>query len=169
VDDGQLAFAGGVSPPAWVAALAWLKARAGADRTPGGSVVLGADTICVVDDRLLGQPADEDEARRMIRAMEDREHDVVTGVAMCSTEQGERLIFVDRARVRVGRIGEDAISAYVASGSWRGKAGAYNLEERMEAGWPLTCLGDPTTVMGLPMRKLAALLSGRVANETEQT
>ena len=50
------------------------------------------------------------------------------------------------------------IYSYVAGGEWRGKAGAYNLSERIQAGWPIECKGDPTTVMGLPMRKLSRLL-----------
>lgn len=162
VDDGELRHFGAVTPAEWVAALAWLKARSGVRAAPEGSVVLGADTVCVVDGRVLGQPADEGDAARMIREMASREHDVITGVALCSVvgvdRAGERLIFVDRATVRVGALGEDAISSYLRSGSWRGKAGAYNLEERTEAGWPLECIGDPATVMGLPMRKLRALL-----------
>jgi septum formation protein len=56
-----------------------------------------------------------------------------------------------------GDVDDDAIDEYVASGQWRGKAGGYNLEERLEAGWPIECEGDPTTVMGLPMRRLAAM------------
>jgi len=65
-----------------------------------------------------------------------------------------RWLVADRAVVRVGPISDEQIEAYVASGEWRGKAGAYNLSERIEAGWPIECLGDPTTVMGLPMRRL---------------
>jgi len=62
----------------------------------------------------------------------------------------------------VGAIDDGRIEAYVWGGDWRGKAGAYNLSERVEAGWPITCEGDPATVMGLPMRRLPAWL-GRFA------
>jgi septum formation protein len=67
-------------------------------------------------------------------------------------------MFTDRATVRLGRIAPPEIDGYVASGQWRGKAGAYNLAERLEAGWPITYEGDPGTIMGLPMRRLAPLL-----------
>ena len=68
-------------------------------------------------------------------------------------EQGRRL-FAERANVRMGRLGDDEIARYVAGGEWDGKAGAYNLRERIDGGWPLEYDGDPTTIMGLPMRAL---------------
>lgn len=161
VDDGVLER-GGVSPEVWVAALAYLKAMAGLSAASAGSLVLGADTVCEVDGRLLGQPADEAEALAMLRAMSDREHGVLTGVALVWDEGGatRRDVFVDRARVRVGALSEASLAEYVASGLWRGKAGAYNLSERLEAGWPIEYAGDAGTIMGLPMERLAARLRG---------
>jgi septum formation protein len=60
--------------------------------------------------------------------------------------------------VTVGPIPETEITAYLDSGQWRGKAGAYNLAERLQAGWPISVEGDPGTVMGLPMVRLAERL-----------
>ena len=59
-----------------------------------------------------------------------------------------------------GRLGAAlmAIEGYLAGGGWRGKAGAYNLSERIEAGWPIEVQGDPGTVMGLPMEILSPML-----------
>lgn len=154
IDDGGLT-PGRVTPEQWVAALAYLKARSallgGATRAP---IVLGADTMVVSDRGVMGQPVDEVDAERMLRALRDAEHDVVTGVALVDAGTGRRMMFADRTRVRVGRISDAQIAEYVASGLWRGKAGAYNLAERMEAGWPITVEGDPGTVMGLPVRVL---------------
>src|SRR5690606_31360454 len=87
VDDGPLSPGAACSPRQWVAALAYLKAAAvwslgGAGAA--GATVLGADTVCSVEGRLLGQPRDEAEAGAMIRAVEDREHEVLTGVALVS-------------------------------------------------------------------------------------
>lgn len=157
IDDGSLE-PGACSPRQWVAALAYLKAAAVARSGAGsGATVLGADTVCAVDGRLLGQPRDAAEAEAMIRAVEDREHEVLTGVALVSSEN--RTFLADVAVVRVGRIGDEAIGEYIASGNWRGKAGGYNLSERLEAGWPIEVTGDPGTVMGLPVRRLAPLLA----------
>ena len=69
-----------------------------------------------------------------------------------------RLLFADTARVRVGALPDALLEEYLASGLWRGKAGAYNLTERVEAGWPLEWDGDPGTIVGLPIERLRPLL-----------
>lgn len=163
--DDALLVKGSVTPEQWVAALAHLKARGGAAtlgvRAAEG-VVLGSDTVVVKNDRVIGQPADEDDARRIIELLERGEHTVVTGVALLFPRR-HRLLFTDAARVKVGDIGPMRIAEYVASGEWRGKAGAYNLEERLTDGWPIDYRGDPGTIMGLPMRRLAPVLERALA------
>jgi septum formation protein len=167
IDDAEL-LPGRVAPAQWVAALAYLKAAAGLELLRGRGLegpllILGADTACVKGSRLIGTPTDAAEAEETIRALQDGVHDVVTGVALirqsAPTAGIMRQIFADRARVTVGHIGEDRIREYVASEQWRGKAGGYNLVERIEAGWPIEYEGDPTTVMGLPMRALMERLA----------
>lgn len=162
VDDARLS-PGEVTPEQWVASLAFLKASAGIERLPAADpdehwLILGADTLVVQGDRLIGQPHDADDAREIVRALADASHLVHTGVALLDPRRGYRHIFVDTAEVTVGPIPEAEIDAYVAGGQWRGKAGAYNLHERLEAGWPITFTGDPTTIVGLPMKRLLVLL-----------
>ena len=169
IDDGELRH-GQVPPEWWVMALAYLKARRVADTISESvrwqardSLVLGADTICAVGRSVLGQPRDADDARRMLRLMRGREHRTITGVCLlrtalkpdaCSLTPHWRFIVFDAAIVRIGDLSDAEIDDYIASGDWRGKAGAYNLAERIAAGWPISCMGDPTTVMGLPMQRL---------------
>jgi septum formation protein len=176
LDDGVLR-SGCVRPEAWVMALAYLKARRvaamlrneqdcwGAGR-PDDSLwsamrgtVLGADTVCVAASQVLGQPRDAADARRMLELLRDSQHVTLTGVCLLTPSVGRRAWLWDAATVHVGDLSPDQIDSYLASGDWRGKAGAYNLSERIESGWPVTCDGDPTTVMGLPMRKLTAILA----------
>jgi septum formation protein len=160
IDDGTL-VRGAVTPPEWVMALAYLKARWVADALAGDGaegIVLGADTMCVHGDRMLGQPADAAAARTMLCAFRDTVHETMTGVCLLRLDDRRRWLLVDRARVSVGHVGDEAIDAYVESGQWRGKAGGYNLAERQAAGWPIECAGDPATVMGLPIRRLAPWL-----------
>lgn len=167
LEDGDLR-PGAVSAEQWVAALAYLKAAAGRLHVPRHDdrvLVLGADTACVQDGRLIGTPLTDAEAREMLRAFSGRTHRVITGVSILDTKTGRRHLFVDDATVSVGPLSDRQIDEYVASGDWRGKAGAYNLSERQGAGWPIACTGDPTTVMGLPMRALARRLrriTGRI-------
>jgi len=160
IDDADV-VRGAVGPRQWVMALAWMKARWVADRLRDEGrhgTVLGADTLCVLGDRLLGKPEDAAAARAMLAILRDATHETITGVCLLDVGGGERELFVESAGVRWGWISDDELDRYVASEAWRGKAGAYNLSERVEAGWPIMCEGDPTTVMGLPMRRLSPWL-----------
>jgi septum formation protein len=142
--------------------MAYLKARAGLDQWHRDGAdrrfVIGADTICVQHGRIFGQPLDAEDARRMLTAFDDAEHEVVTGVAVIDSAGGARDIFVDRAKVWWDGVGAERIEAYVAGGQWAGKAGAYNLAERVEAGWPIRYEGSPNTIMGLPIEQLRVRL-----------
>ena len=163
VDDGDLVCPAGVPPGHWVAALAYFKAAAVARSLilgfpPDPVIVLGADTVCVVGDKILGQPKDARHAREMIQVMASATHTVHTGIALLVFPARTRLIFTQSAVVRVGHIGAEELGDYLLSNLWQGKAGAYNLEERIEAGWPIEYEGDPTTVMGLPMDVLSPIL-----------
>lgn len=160
---------GTVGPDQWVAALAYMKAVAGRDLlrdrgTRERFLVLGADTTCVKDGKLIGTPQTAQEAKRMIDGLSGGEHEVITGVALLDTRTLQRHMFVDRARVRVGVIPQEEINRYVTSGEWQGKAGGYNLRDRLAAGWPITFEGDPTTIMGLPMTALTSRLT-RIASK----
>lgn len=165
IEDSTL-IPGGVDPDWWVISLAYLKARAGLDVFQGisraGDVVLGADTACVRDGRMLGTPRDGAEAAAIIRALSKGRHDVLTGVALIDIATGTRTLFMDRASVWLGELSDEEISAYVATGQWQGKAGAYNLCERSEAGWPIEYVGDPSTITGLPMKLLIKALERMV-------
>ena len=162
-DDGLLC-PGPVPPAWWVVALAYLKARWVADLLghrgdDTAGTVLAADTLCVQDGVMLGQPSSVDDARAMLTRLRGAEHQTLTGVCLVARPGGARRLFVDAATVRVGTIPGRAIEEYLAGGAWRGKAGAYNLEERVQAGWDMVCEGDPSTVMGLPMRRLEPWLA----------
>lgn len=163
VDDGVL-IRGGVTPAEWVASLAYFKAAAARERitttgyNTGEAVILGADTVVRKGESVIGQPVDAADAERIIRILQDGEHDVLTGVAFVDAATGRRDMWVDRARVRVGEIGDARITEYVQTGAWRGKAGAYNLSERIADGWPIEYDGDPGTIMGLPMQRLSERL-----------
>ena len=170
VDDGPLE-PGQAEPEAWVMALAYLKAVAGARTVahaePAYDAVIGADTVCVCPNGLvIGQPADADDARRMIRGFVNRSHRVLTGIAIVQPGTPRRELFVDVATVTLGEVSGAEIDAYVESGNWAGKAGGYNYSERLAAGWPLSCAGDPKSVMGLPVGRLNRRLGAFLANTT---
>ncbi|MCC6579199.1 MAG: Maf-like protein [Phycisphaeraceae bacterium] len=151
----------GVTPPELAMRLATRKALSmrGTEvvkRHPG-AVVLGADTLIVHHDgSLAGTPTNAAEARAMLKKFVGRRHQVVTGVALWSTEDDRVDAFADVADVDVGSVSDDAIDQYLQGNGWRGKAGGYNLHERLAAGWRIVVHGESTTVVGLPMPMLLA-------------
>ncbi len=133
------------------------KARevAGRAGVPEGGAVLGADTEVILDGRVLGTPADAEAARRELASLAGRTH-VVRSAVCVITQRGEREL-VDDARVTFRPLSDEAIDRYVATGEWRDRAGGYAIQgagaalvERIE--------GDYTTVVGLPVGRLASLL-----------
>jgi septum formation protein len=173
VDDGQLPTPSRQRVPLrdWVASLAYLKARAGLRvlRREGvdlaDAIVIGADTLVECGGEVLSKPEEASDAERMIRMVLNRDHRVLTGVAIIDCADPilpTRRIFTDSATVRVGALSDDQILAHLASGSWRGKAGGYNLAEQLEWNWPMEVVGDPGTVMGLPVSRLRGIL-GRMS------
>jgi len=153
----------------WVASLAFLKTRAGADSLSRSGVnvddcvVIGADTLVDQDGQVLSKPLDAADAERMIKLVRNRTHEVLTGVALLHPGSGTRYVYTDRAVVTVGAIDDAEVAAYVAGGKWRGKSGAYNLDEQLKAGWPLRAEGDPGCVVGLPTRSLMPRLKAFIA------
>lgn len=147
--------------PATAQRLAERKARSFSadDMSPfPAAVLLAADTLGVTAaGRLIGTPETRPEAHAMLAALIGQTHTIVTGVALRHPD-GRIQTFADTAEVHLGHVNEDQLSRYLDSDQWVGKAGGYNLIERQHAGWPITVTGDPATVMGLPMRRLGAVL-----------
>ena len=144
-------------PPAWAEALAYFKARAVAEGNPG-CWVLGADTVVACRGKLLGKPADADDARRMLQLQAGRESAVITGVSLVRVAARiERIIRHDRTRVWM-RDDAAAIAVYVAGTEWRGKAGAYGIQD---VGDRLIqrIAGSFSNVVGLPLECLGRLLA----------
>jgi len=162
IDDGELDPPPGADPASWVMALAHLKARSSLDACAHelgqDAVVLGADTVCVRSGRVIGQPRSGDDAREIIRAMRDATHEVLTGVAILGSRERVRDLFVDRSVVTLGAIHDDEIDRYINTGAWEGKAGAYNIGERLSAGWPIEFVGSADSIAGLPLARVLARL-----------
>ncbi|HEX8853331.1 MAG TPA: Maf family protein, partial [Pyrinomonadaceae bacterium] len=145
----------GEEPEAYVRRLAQEKAAAVAATRLFGLVV-GADTVVVSDGRVLGKPRDEEDARRMLRLLAGRWHEVLTGVALVRAESGRALVGCERTRVRFGALSEREIEAYVATGEPADKAGAYGVQGRA-ALFVEAIEGDYWNVVGLPVRLLYKL------------
>lgn len=146
----------GESPESYVQRLAREKALAGRALLGSGAVaVLGADTTVVVDDRILGKPADRDEGLQMLEALSGREHRVMTAVALASREACEVRLVTSVVRFRT--IAASEAAAYWASGEPCDKAGGYAIQ-----GWGAVFVaelrGSYSGVVGLPLCETAQLL-----------
>lgn len=141
-------------PVALAEALAYFKARSVAETCPATSV-LGADTICACNQRVMGKPADADHARAMLHELSHNRHAVVTGIAVLAGVR--RRIASDVTWVTMRPMTPDDIEEYVASGEWYGKAGAYAIQESADR-YVERLDGSFTNVVGLPMELLGRLL-----------
>lgn len=139
----------------YVAHLAWRKALAVASRR-GSGLVLGADTACAVGDEILNKPTDRADAERMIRLQEGRDTAVATGLCLVRAGRGDWVGAVERSIVRFRPLTTAERTGYLDSGRWRGKAGAYGLQD--DDPWVRIAEGSWSNVVGLPMERLAALL-----------
>jgi septum formation protein len=136
---------------AYVQRLARAKAAAVAARLDRG-LVLGADTVVVVEGEILGQPRDDEDARRMLKLLSGKWHEVVTGVALLRVgHEAEALVDHVRTRVRFAEISTDEINWYLGTGEPKGKAGAYAVQGRA-ALLIEEIEGDYFNIVGLPIR-----------------
>jgi septum formation protein len=132
------------------------KARSVSGRA--GETVLGVDTIVVIDGEVLGKPADADEAAAMLTLLAGSTHLVVSGLTLIDGID-ERTAHAQTV-VRFRALDAAAIDAYVARGEWKGRAGAYAIQES-GAALVSGIEGDFFNVVGLPVALLVSMLSER--------
>ncbi len=147
----------GTSPDDYAAGLAYRKAADVAVRRRSG-LILAADTVCVVEGVILGKPSGRADAERMIRLQEGRDTEVLTGLCLLRAERSEWVGAVEVSIVRFRTLEDHERGAFLDSDRWRGKAGAYGVQDRDP--WVEVVRGSHSNVVGLPMERLAALLEG---------
>ncbi|MGI9539291.1 MAG: Maf family protein [Miltoncostaeaceae bacterium] len=139
------------------------KARNVAART-GDRPVLGVDTVVRLDDRVLGKPVDEAEARAMIASLARRDHVVESALALLTTEGEETASSLTSVAFR--DLDNQAVADYVATGEWHGRAGGYAIQGR-GAALVTRIEGDYTNVVGLPVGTAVDLLAADRASRRE--
>jgi len=152
VDERPLA---GEDPAVMVQRLATEKAALVSDRVPDG-VVIGADTVVVVDAVILGKPGDDRDAAGMLRRLSGRSHEVLTGVAVHAN--GRRLVAVERTVVWFLPLSDADIAWYVSSGEPLDKAGAYAVQG-LASRFVTRIEGSYSNVVGLPVARVCELLN----------
>ena len=120
--------------------------------------VLAADTVVGVGRRIVGKPADADEARRFLELLSGRRHRVYGGICAIAPD-GRRTARLVTTMVRFKRLSDAEIDAYLATGEWQGKAGGYAIQGHAAA-FILAINGSYTNVVGLDVAAAAAMLAG---------
>ena len=131
------------------------KAEAVAGERPD-ALVIGGDTEVVIDGEVLGQPQSEDEARAHLERLSGSEHHVLGGLALIGPDEGEPRTGVDLSTVAFRELDDALLTAYLASGEWRGRAGSYAIQGLGSALVDIV-RGDVSNVIGLPVGLLLRL------------
>jgi septum formation protein len=151
-EDGLLR---GESARQWVARLARQKAAVIVREVDAGLIV-GCDTAVECDGQILGKPADEADARRMLEALSGREHRVLSGLCLWKVPEDRSLVRVAVTTLRMDRLTREQLDDYLGSRQWEGKAGAFGYQDRL--GWVHVIKGSESNVVGLPLELLAEML-----------
>ncbi|MEP7061355.1 MAG: Maf family protein [Betaproteobacteria bacterium] len=150
----------GEPPRHYVERIARTKASVGWERVAKRKLppwpVLGADTEVVVDEQVLGKPADAAEAAVMLSRLAGRTHEVLTGVAL--RYEDEIVFAMSASRVRLVQLSRTQVANYVETGEWTDKAGGYAIQGRAAA-FIEHIEGSYSGVMGLPLFETASLLA----------
>jgi septum formation protein len=147
---------GPIDPGAYVSEMAWRKAAEVAARR-GRGLILGADTVCAVDGIILGKPSDREDAERMLRLQEGRDSEVLTGLCLYRAEDAEWVGAVETSVCRFRDLTEAERAAHLDSDRWRGKAGAYGIQDNDP--FVHVVRGSRSNVVGLPLERLEAILA----------
>lgn len=132
----------------YVENLAYNKAKAVVPLVEGDCNIIGADTVVVLDGKILEKPADAEDAKRMLRALSNREHQVVTSIALINTQTGRKVIKSTTSHVVFNYLTDEMIDYYVDNFKPLDKAGAYGIQE-LPDGYVKSYSGSLENIIGI--------------------
>ena len=156
ISDADEDMSSQMSPAEMATRNATLKAQAVIEQCSIHELAIGADTVVAIDGVIFGKPSNENDARKMLKALSGRTHQVITGVCIAGKTTMQQ--FFETTNVTFKKLGDAEISAYIATGEPLDKAGAYGIQGK---GGALVdhIDGDYDNVVGLPMAKLSHRLA----------
>ena len=146
----------GLPPEEMVMALSKAKAEE-IGKSMENALVIGSDTIVVLEGKVLGKPSNSREAIEMLKGLRNKEHTVITGLAVYDSSSGRIELAYDQTRVYMGSISDDDIINYVKTGEPMDKAGGYGIQG-IGGAFIDRINGSYYTVVGLPIHKLVRML-----------
>jgi septum formation protein len=147
----------GDNPATHVTVLSQQKASAVADGYDD-AIIIGADTVVVLDGKIIGKPSDEREAEVMLNALSGRWHEVYTGFTLVDRPSDRQISRVEMTKVKFRKLADSEIAEYVRSGSPMDKAGAYGIQDDYGAVFVERIEGCFYTVVGFPLTKFYVTL-----------
>ncbi len=147
---------GVTDPRVFVQHVAWLKAQATAATVDNG-LVLAADTVGWLDGAVIGKPDDEADARRILRMLAGREHELWTGVCLWRRPDDVQFAWQEMSRVAFQLLNDRELDAYLRTRQWEGCSGAYAIQETGDP-YVRVVQGSVSNVIGLPMETLEKVL-----------
>ncbi len=143
----------GEQPVRYAKKLAEEKAEV-ANQKFSGKIIIAADTIVVIDRKILEKPASPADAKKMLKALSGRTHIVYTAICLINQLNGRKIIDVEKTYVTFRNLSSKEIDEYVRSGSCLDKAGAYGIQDDLGAVFVEKINGCYYNVVGLPLQKL---------------
>lgn len=143
------------TPPELVLRLARQKAADVVPRVNQG-IIIGCDTVVECDSEILGKPRDVRHARQMLQALSGKVHHVYSGLCLWRRPDDRVLLKVDVTKLKMETLLDSELTAYLNTGLWEGKAGAFGYQDRQ--GWLRIVAGSESNVVGLPLELFRAML-----------
>jgi septum formation protein len=117
-------------------------------------LIITADTVVVIDGKIIGKPKDEADAKRILRKLSGNTHEVFTGFALYNSKTGKKIMDYERTKVTFRKLDDNEIDEYIKSGSPMDKAGAYGIQDDYGAVFIEKISGCYYNVVGLPLARL---------------
>ncbi|MGA7225237.1 MAG: Maf family protein [Candidatus Acidiferrales bacterium] len=159
------------SAEAYVERVAEAKAQAAAAQARQAgepAIIIAADTTVLIDGHILEKPADAADARRMLRLLNGRTHEVLTALAVINIATAQESLHVEKTRVEIVKLSEEEIANYIATGEPFDKAGAYGIQG-IAGRFAARINGCYFNVLGMPLSRLWAMLHELGWKESDTT
>jgi len=121
------------------------------------AIIVAADTIVMLRDRIIGKAKSRDQALQILKSLQGETHNLITGVAVTQTSSSNLIIDYDSTLVEFLPLSNEEIRLYLKTNEWRGRAGAYSIMDKASI-FIKSINGSPSNVIGLPMQKLYEIL-----------
>lgn len=121
------------------------------------AIIVAADTVVELDGEIIGKAKDEEHAFKILKKLVGKSHNLITGIAVTETYNPKIIITHDSTSVKFLDLTDKEIWAYIRTGEWQGRAGAYSIRERASL-FIESIKGSSSNVIGLPMNKLYQIL-----------